>query len=731
MMQSSARVSGSFPGKNARFLGDGLLLAALMFAASYLSDSAQINPDLVPLYPESGIGLALLWRYGARYWPAVFVSTTVAAFFIDGSWLVGMGAGWLDVLVLLVTLALLARLQVQPDLGRMRDLAAFVVVVLAAPLVAFPVFALRHTLVFGHSLREALAFGLHYYLATCFSYLIVTPLILTWNAERLRAAWRAWLFLGALAAIVLFGVFTVTAGYELRDRLLFLFLPFAMVCAVVARVAGASAAAFLIMVVLVAAGGRGALTLGENILHAVFIATVTLTGYALAVVFNEWEFAHAELDLRARRDRITGLMNRYEFENRLKAALADTRRRYALLYLDLDQFKLVNDTCGHLAGDRMLRSLGNTLQHALREGAVLARLGGDEFGCLLADSSTEDAEAVARTLQETIRNFRYSVGSQTFTVGVSIGVTFLSPDEDTGPDAVLGRADIACYTAKEAGRNRTYVYGQRDASMHQKLADIHELSQLQTALAGGQFELHAQRIANIAQPDDDQPFYEVLLRYAEPNAGQAIAEMLKGAQRYGLSPIIDRWVFERASGFLGRYPYGALRLTVNVTATTLESEGFEDFVVALPQTHGFKPRQLCLEITEAVELQHLTSAIAILGRLRDRGFEIALDDFGAGVASFGYLSDLPVTLVKIDGRFVRDLDQEPGARVIIEALVRLTALRRIACIAEWVEDLAVVPTLREMGVAYAQGFAIHRPEALERLLVTLGSAPGPRAMPQA
>lgn len=715
-MRSLAGIAETSAGVRVRLVAEWLVLAALMLAASYLSYSVQLDQDLVPLYPESGIGLALLWRYGARYWPAVFLSTTVVAYLIDGSWIVGMGAGWLDVLVLLVTRSLLTRLSVETDLARLRDLAAFVAAVLAGPLVAFPVFALRHTLVFGHTVGEAAAFGLHYYLATCFSYLIVAPLILTWSAERLRAAWRAWLFVGAFAALVVLGVFMLTAGYELRDRTLFLFLPFAMVCAVLARVAGASAAAFLIMVVLVAAGERTALSLGENILHAVFIATVTLIGYALAIVFNEWEYAHAELDIRARYDRITGLMNRYEFENRLKTALGDTRRRYALLYLDLDQFKLVNDTCGHLAGDRMLRSLGQALQDALRPGAVLARLGGDEFGCLLKDSSTEDAEAVARRLQETIRDFRYNVGSQTFTVGVSIGVTFLSPAEDSGPDAVLGRADVACYTAKETGRNRTYVYGQRDSSMHQKLADIHELSQLKTALAGGAFELHAQRIVDIGESRRERPFYEVLLRYTRSNAGQPIADMLKGAQRYGLSPIIDRWVFDEAAKFLGRRPDGALTLSVNVTATTLESDGFEAFVAGLPQTHGFEPRQLCLEITEAVELQHLTNAIATLGRLRARGFEIALDDFGAGVASFGYLSDLPVTLVKIDGRFVRDLDHEPGARVVIEALVKLATLRHIACIAEWVEDLALVPTLREMGVGYAQGFALHRPETLDRLV---------------
>ena len=698
-----------------RFGVDVLLMAALMFAASYATYRAQVAPDLVPLYTESGIALALVWRYGARYWPAVSLTTLAVAYLIDGDAVVGLGAAWQDVLVLMITLCLLTRAHVDMRLARLRDLAGFVAAVLAGPLAAFPVFALRHTLVFGHSLQGALAFGLHYYLATVFGYLIVAPLILTLSALRLETRWRTWLFIGSLAAIGVVDILAVSAGQQMGDRLLFLFLPFAMAAAIAARMGGAATAAFLIMVALVAAGEHGSITLGEEALYAAFLATATLTGYALAILANEWELAHAELDFRARRDQITGLMNRYGFEDYLKDALKDRARRYALLYIDLDQFKLVNDTCGHLAGDRMLRSLGHTLEEALPPGAVLARLGGDEFGCLFKDSDSEDAEAVARELLEAIRAFRYTVASRTFTVGASIGVAFLSPDEDTGPDAVLGRADIACYAAKEAGRNRVYVYGRRDASMHQKLADIHELSQLQTALAAGQFQLYAQRIVHIGTPADQRPYYEVLLRYADPEQG--IADMLKGAQHYGLSPIIDRWVFEEAARFLGKHPDGSLKLSLNVTATTLESEGFEAFVLALPEKAGFSPAQLCLEITEAVELQHLTAAIATLGRLRERGFAIALDDFGAGVASFGYLSELPVTAVKIDGRFVRDLDHEPTARIVIDALVKLAALRRIECIAEWVEDATLVPILRDMGVGYAQGFALHRPEPLARILM--------------
>lgn len=709
-----------------RFGVDVLLMAALMFAAAYVTYRAQVVPDLVPLYTESGIALALVWRYGARYWPAVFLMTLAVAFLIDGDAVVAMGAAWQDVLVLMVTLCLLTRTHVDLKLARLRDLAGFVAAVLLGPLAAFPVFALRHTLVFGHTLQGSFAFGLHYYLATVFGYLIVAPLILTLSTLRLESRWRTWLFLGALVAIGVVDLLAVSAGQQMGDRLLFLFLPFAMAAAIAARMGGAATAAFLIMVALVAAGEHGGLTLGEEALYAAFLATATLTGYALAILTNEWELAHAELDFRARRDQITGLMNRYGFEDHLRNALKDRARRYALLYIDLDQFKLVNDTCGHLAGDRMLRSLGHTLEEPLPTGAVLARLGGDEFGCLLKDSASEEAEAVARELLETIRSFRYTVGSRTFTVGASIGVAFLSPDEDAGPDAVLGRADIACYAAKEAGRNRVYLYGRGDASMHQKLADIHELSQLQTALARGQFQLYAQRIAHIASPADQRPYYEVLLRYADPE--QDIADILKGAQQYGLSPMIDRWVFEEAARFLGAHPDSSLKLSVNVTATTLESEGFEAFVLSLPEQAGFSPAQLCLEITEAVELQHLTNAITTLGRLRERGFAIALDDFGAGVASFGYLSALPVTAVKIDGHFVRDLDHEPGARIVIEALVKLATLRRIECIAEWVEDGALIPILKDMGVGYAQGFAVHRPEPLAHILAPEKASGVPAAL---
>src|SRR5438445_5896164 len=428
------------------------------------------------------------------------------------------------------------------------------------------------------------------------------------------------------------------------------------------------------------------------------------------------------MDFHARHDALTGLMNRYEFENRVRAALHDRVLRYAMLYLALDQFKLVNDTCGHLVGDAMLRQLAATIRQALLADATVARLGGDEFGCLLPHATPDSTQIVARGLHDAIQAFELPVGSLRFSVGVSIGATFLLPDEDATPDDVFGRADVACYTAKDRGRNRTHFYSPGDASMQGRKIEIETVSQLQMDLARGAFELFVQRIDNIGAPADTDEFYEVLLR--ESGAHENSIESLLGvAQRYGLIVYVDRWVIEQATRFLGRHPGRRLRVSVNVAATSLESEGFESFVLGLPVRHGFAPAQLVLEITEAVAVQNLTHAVATLHRLRKHGFGVSLDDFGSGVASFGYLNELPVSMVKLDGRFVRDLGKDPGAEVIIEALARVARLRGIVSIAEWVEDVAQIPRLRSLGIDYAQGYAIHRPAPLASVETKVLAAP--------
>lgn len=691
------------------------LATALLSLISYLAVRAQPYQGYVPIWPEGGIGLALVWRHGARYWPAVFVSSTVLSTAVGTPLVLALGVGWLQVLVVMVALYLLHRWNVHLFLSDMRQLGGFVLALLIACFLAVPIYGVRVALVLHYPPSQALAFGMDYFLSALFSFLIFTPVIVSWSPNAFLQHSKRLLFTLSMAAIGVAGWGILSIGPELQDRLLFLLLPFVVACAVAARVAGASAAAALLAIVMIAIAASTGIPITDNILRASFVVIAALTGYLLAVVFGEREHAAIEMAYRARHDTLTGLMNRYEFENHLAAALRDSSRRYALLYMDLDQFKLVNDSCGHLAGDHMLRKLAATIATALPSGVILARLGGDEFGCLLPDSSLDEAQEVARKLHDVIRDFKFSVGELSFTVGVSIGATFLQSQEDQKPDDVLGRADIACYTAKEHGRNRTHIYNPTDANMHQRHVEIQELSQLQSALASGLFQLYAQRIANLNEADDKELFFEVLLHHADSKSHSTIEEMLGMAQRYGLIAQVDRWVFEQSASFLQRQVDKNVRLSINVAATTLESDGFQQFVQALPRQYGFDARQITLEITEAVAVQNLTRAVENLRGLRQKGFGIALDDFGAGVASFGYLSELPVTMVKIDGRFVRDLGKDPAAEVVIESLARLAALRGIQCVAEWVEDAAVIPRLRELGVFYAQGYAIHRPAPFSTL----------------
>ncbi len=708
-------------GDHLPFLGKLLLSSILLALVAFLAAQAQPHQGFVPVWPSGGVALALLWRHGARYWPAVLVSNTALSMSVGTPFFVALGVGWLQVLIVMVTLYLLHRWHVDRLLADMRELRNFVAALLLGCALAMPIYATRMALVFDYSLPRALAFGLDYFLSAAFNFLIFAPLLVSWPRGGVPQGSRRWLFAFTLAGLAVASYGVLTADAVLQDRLLFLLAPFVVACALIAGVGGASTAAALLAMALIAMG-QMPVSIADSILRSVFVAVAALTGYLLAVAFGERERAASEMDFHARHDALTGLMNRYEFENRVRAALHDTARSYAMLYLDLDQFKLVNDTCGHLVGDAMLRQLAVTIQAALPAGAIVARLGGDEFGCLLPDATVESAQIAARGLHDAIQAFELPVGSLRFSVGVSIGATFLQPHEDAAPDDVLGRADVACYTAKERGRNRTHFHAPDDIVARGRQAEIETVSQLQADLARGVFALFVQRIQNISAPDAADEFYEVLLRESGAPT-DSIESLLAMAQRYGLIAYVDRWVLDQASRFLGRHPGRRLRVSVNVAATSLESEGFESFVLGLPVRHGFAPAQLVLEITEAVAVQNLTHAVATLHRLREHGFGVSLDDFGSGVASFGYLNELPVSMVKLDGRFVRDLGKDPGAEVIIEALARVARLRGIASIAEWVEDAAQIAQLRGLGIDYAQGYAIHRPMPIETVEAVASEAP--------
>jgi diguanylate cyclase (GGDEF)-like protein len=682
---------------------------ALLSLLSFLAARAQPYQGYVPIWPSGGVGLALIWRHGARYWPAIVISSMALSMSVGTVPLVAFGVGALQLLIVMVTVHLLQRWQVSVYLSDMRQLSRFILALLVATALAVPIYSVRMALVFQYPPLQALAFGADYFLSALLSALIFTPLLVSWPAHAFANRSRLWWFAGGMLAIALSGWCVLFVADNLQDRLLFLLMPFVAICALAARAGGASAASALLTVVMIAMA-QTPVPITDSILRTLFALIAALTGYLLAAVFTERGRNAAEMDYRARHDSLTGLMNRYEFENRVVAALRDSSQQYELLYLDLDQFKLINDTCGHLAGDHMLREIARTIRGALPASSILARLGGDEFGCLLPGVTPDEALAVAEQLHDAIRGFEFTVGALRFKVGVSIGATSLAGNADQRADDALARADVACYAAKESGRNRTRLYSSAD--MHGRHTDIQRISQLLSDLGSGMFELYGQRIINLRDAHDGMQFYEVLLRRKHQNEGESIEAVLEMAQRYGLLAQVDRWVLDESARFLESASAANLRLSVNIGATTLDSEGFAQFALTLPSRYSFSAARIVLEITEAVAVKNLTRAAETLQLLRDRGFEIALDDFGAGVASFGYLSDLPVSMVKIDGRFVRDFDHDPTAEVVVESLTRVASLRGIRCVAEWVENLAVLPRLRELGVAYAQGFAIHRPAPL-------------------
>lgn len=708
--------------EQARFALNLLAWTVALSALSYLAARAQPYQGYVPIWPSGGVGLALVWRHGARYWPAIVVSSTALSMSVGTSPLIALGVGALQLLIVMVTVWLLHRWQVSVQLSDTRQLSRFILALLVSTVLAIPVYGLRMALVFGYPRLRALEFGADYFLSALLSSLIFTPLLVSWPSRVFFNRARLWWFLGGVLAIVLSGWGILFVDQNLQDRLLFLLLPFVVVCALAARVGGASVALALLAAIMIAMA-RGPVAITDSILRTLFALIAALTGYLLAAVFTERRRNAAEMDYRARHDSLTGLLNRYEFENRVVTALADRTRRYELLYLDLDQFKLINDTCGHLAGDGMLREIAHTIHAALPANATLARLGGDEFGCLLPGATPDEALAVAERLHAAIRAFEFTVGALRFKVGVSIGATSLVGGSDRRADDALARADVACYAAKESGRNRTRLYSAADRDLHGRHADIHRISQLLSDISNGMFELHAQRIIDLRDPGDGMLFHEVLLRRKHRHEDESIETVLDMAQRYGLLAQVDRWVLEEAARFLHSSGTANLRLSINIGATTLGSEGFLQFALSLPSRYAFSAARIVLEITEAVAVKNLIHATETLRQLRDAGYEIALDDFGAGVASFGYLNDLPVNMVKIDGRFVRDFDHDPTAQVVVESLARVAAMRGILCVAEWVENLAILPRLRELGIAYAQGYAIHRPIPLASINLSAPVAP--------
>lgn len=431
------------------------------------------------------------------------------------------------------------------------------------------------------------------------------------------------------------------------------------------------------------------------------------------------EMAH-KLNWQATHDPLTGLINRGEFEQRLEQAFQRTQEEgeiHTLLYLDLDQFKLVNDTCGHIAGDELLRQLASHLQRQVRENDTLARLGGDEFGLLMQNCDLEHARRVASALRDCIMEFSFVWGEKTFKVGSSIGIVEINRSLQNTAQ-VLSNADVACYTAKDHGGNRIHIFQPDDLELAQRQGEIHWVSDINEALADDRFTLYAQAIRSLTVNRDEVVHYELLLRMLDAEDKPiSPGNFIPAAERYKLMYTIDCWVINEALKQYAAHPTGAdnILFTINLSGFSLNQDGLLNFIREQFEASGVPPQHFCFEVTETTAISNLSRAHDLILELKSLGCAFALDDFGSGLSSFTYLKNLPVDYLKIDGSFVKDILDDPIDDSMVSAINKIGHDMGLKTIAEFAETEAVLRRLEEIGVDYAQGYAVAEAIPLETL----------------
>lgn len=432
--------------------------------------------------------------------------------------------------------------------------------------------------------------------------------------------------------------------------------------------------------------------------------------------------AHAltkQIAHQATHDELTGLINRREFARRLSQALTSAQqegRQHALCYLDLDHFKLVNDTAGHLAGDILLRQVSQLLANRIRSRDTLSRLGGDEFSVLLENCRLDKALEVAESLIAVVRDARLTWEDRTFEIGVSIGLVAITAEAES-TTRLLSQADVACYTAKDLGRNRVSVYSPENHQMNRHHSEILLATELGDTLKESRFLLYAQPIFSLSSElDISEPvYYELLIRMLD-RKGNVIspAEFIPAAERYGLMGNIDRWVIETALRCYWQIIGTAMNagISINLSGNSLNEEVLLDFMRQQFKAHGVPPNRVCFEITETAAVSNLAQVSRFITAMKSIGCRFALDDFGNGLSSFTYLKHLPVDYLKIDGSFVKDMATDPINRAMTGAINELGHILGIRTVAEYAENETIVDQLASIGVDYAQGYALGSPVPL-------------------
>ncbi|CDG86041.1 EAL domain-containing protein [Janthinobacterium agaricidamnosum] len=428
-----------------------------------------------------------------------------------------------------------------------------------------------------------------------------------------------------------------------------------------------------------------------------------------------------QLSWQATHDTLTGLINRREFEQQIAMALRSSKQEghvHALLYMDLDQFKIINDTCGHGAGDVLLQLLSKMLQTDMRNSDILARLGGDELGVLLPHCPPDQARLIGNQIRQSVKDFRFVWDARSFELGVSIGMVEINQDSKSMSELLVA-ADQACYLAKEQGRNRIHVYQESDLMLTQRHGEMMWVSRLNDAFERQAFRLYAMPIVHLRETRENHD--EVLVRILG-NKGDLIlpGAFIPAAERYDMMISIDRWVIQAVCHHIKSVrdslaPIDALQdswrrkpalYSINLSGMSLADTGLQDYITEQFVQYEIAPEQICFEITETAVIANLPKAQIFMGRLKAMGCRFSLDDFGSGFSSFGYLKALPVDYLKIDGVFVRDIANNNINRAMVKAINEVGHVMGIQTVAEYVEDAETLEVVRELGVDYAQGYAV-------------------------
>jgi diguanylate cyclase (GGDEF)-like protein/PAS domain S-box-containing protein len=426
-----------------------------------------------------------------------------------------------------------------------------------------------------------------------------------------------------------------------------------------------------------------------------------------------------QMTYQASHDALTGLVNRREFERRLQEALESAQTgdiAHALCYLDLDRFKAVNDTCGHSAGDNMLREVATLLKDAVRDSDTVGRIGGDEFALLLVGCPLDKARQIADDVVRSVNEYRFVWKDKIFNIGVSVGLVEIGRDSGAIED-IMSSADSACYVAKKQGGIHVHVYSAREEANARHRGEIHWLQRLQGALRENKFELYYQPIVHARAGGLRGPALEVFVRLSGENGqpGAPPAEFIRAAERYRLMPHVDRWVVQTVLSALGR---GGMKLprgrsvAINIAGQTLGDAEFLEFVVDCFDHTGAVPTDICFEVTESSVVANLDHARRFIEVLHGMGCEFALDDFGSGLSSFTYLKTLPMDYLKIDGSFIRNLAADTVNQALVAAMIELSRSLKFRVVAEQVEDQSSLDTVKSMGIDFVQGFVIGRPQPL-------------------